>query len=323
MFKNRLMEKVRAAADPPKTEAVIPAEIQPLYLLMWEHGIKRHFDGSSSDWSEPIPGHLTTRPGKRPGLRASAKRVTFTGDVLREIFDPTVNKIARLVREQVEGVWQDCEELPKSAIVCGGFSGNPYLQNKTREQVDQLNEEHGKDHANMRFEVAPEWLSRQLVATDCAMRASEQDPQSLNLPAQRTTRVASRIARASYAIHSSSTISPHQFITKGEGLLVTQPKVIHLAPVHFNVRPGIAASLTIYRGQETTINRDRMVKDCEISWTGAAFGRLSEAVVGGLPVQLSVGWSNNAVGFEVSVNGTVQTPGMLDGFCMDYAMHDA
>jgi hypothetical protein len=51
---------------------------------------------------------------------------------------------------------------------------------------------------------------------------------------------------------------------------------------------------------------DRMVKDCEMSWTGAAFGRLSQAMVGGLPVQLSVGWSNNAVSFEVSVNGIVQ-----------------
>jgi hypothetical protein len=32
---------------------------------------------------------------------------------LREIFDPTVNKIAGIVREQAEGVWQDCKELPK------------------------------------------------------------------------------------------------------------------------------------------------------------------------------------------------------------------
>jgi hypothetical protein len=48
IFKNRLMEKVKAAADPSKIEAVTPAEIESLYLLLWEHGIKQHFDGSSS-----------------------------------------------------------------------------------------------------------------------------------------------------------------------------------------------------------------------------------------------------------------------------------
>ncbi|KAK4152712.1 hypothetical protein C8A00DRAFT_34562 [Chaetomidium leptoderma] len=331
IFKGHIEQKVQQAADSLNTGPVPTDDVWALYTRLWDHRIKRMFDGSPGHWTEAIPGHLTTARGKRAGLRSAAKHVGFTGGELEAILDPTLHKILGLVRQQVEGVWQKLNKLPKSVIVCGGFSENPYLRIKMEEQVKNLNQEYSGQQTHdtnrpIRFEVAPDIYNRRLVAMGCAIRAYKEHCEHLDSSSRASAWVASRIARASYGIYSGKTILPRQFVAKGDSLLVAEPPRVVLTPADFAFQEGNgAATVDIYQGQEAQLKRDTMMQLCRLTWTGVGLDRLVEAFHRSPPrsVELAVHYATHNVTFVVLIDGEVQLPGVEAGLVASYEMYDA
>jgi hypothetical protein len=193
----------------------------------------------------------------------------------------------------------------------------------------------------------------------CATQGYERYFKSLDSPAARpSVFIASRIARASYAIAGAGMNgSLRQFVTKvktcppsfplcllclvsarsgdewcgsrlltassqGDGLPVAEPRRIALQPQDF-ILQGWRASVTlkIYEGREMEMSKDTMIECCTMTWSGDGVGRLDRAF-GTNPdsVELVVLCTSHVISFKVRINGEV-----LDtmGLGVDCEMPDA
>jgi hypothetical protein len=195
----------------------------------------------------------------------------------------------------------------------------------------------------------------------CAIQAYERHLKNLDSPAARpSVFIASRIARASYAIAGAGMNgSLRQFVTKvktcppsfplcllcrvsarsgdewcgsrlltassqGDGLPVAEPRRIALQPQDFifhGWRAPVPVALKIYEGREMEMSKETMVECCAMTWAGDGVGRLDRAFRSSSDsVELVVLCTSHVVSFEVRINGEV-----LDtmGLGVDCEMPDA
>jgi hypothetical protein len=76
----------------------------------WEHGIKPTFDGRDRTWVFNMPFECMDLRSMRTG--AARPKVTVTADDVRDVFDPTVDKIWTMVDQQVSGIKQKTKKDP-------------------------------------------------------------------------------------------------------------------------------------------------------------------------------------------------------------------
>lgn len=147
IFRTSIEDKLKLAAA--TANSVTAADVQNLYLELWETYIKPEFAGSDIpfEWVKPLPPVLIWRrprkengPGPTSAQMANQKPSDSRGnafvfcqvyglrigmmadeprrDELVQHFAPTVNKVVGLIRHQVNAVMERHKKLPK---VCTGI----------------------------------------------------------------------------------------------------------------------------------------------------------------------------------------------------------
>ena len=88
--------------------------------------------------SEAVANALHQVPSMRvdnPALGIIQRRLCITGEELRGVFEPILNEISKLVRDQITA----CQRPVKAVLMAGGFGSNDYLYATLRQEVQKHN----------------------------------------------------------------------------------------------------------------------------------------------------------------------------------------
>ncbi|KAI1128576.1 actin-like ATPase domain-containing protein [Nemania abortiva] len=101
-------------------------------LARWESEIKRSFNGDTSKrFFIPARGLPDT-----PDLGIRGGKVEVPGKKVKELFDPVISDILRLVNSQIDETIKN-EKTVKAVLLAGGFGRNEYLKRRIQEEVGE------------------------------------------------------------------------------------------------------------------------------------------------------------------------------------------
>jgi hypothetical protein len=151
----------------------------------WEHGIKRHYDGSdSSDLQIQLPSEAEFQRG------FNQAEIDLTSAEIMSVFDPVANDVEALIMSQVRQVQQTYLKDPKYIILVGGFGRCSYLYSKLCKSGSVKAAAPGVDILQASGDRP--WTAICRGAVIRGLMTGNNLPQSIS--------IASRISRASYGV---------------------------------------------------------------------------------------------------------------------------
>ena len=88
-----------------------PSSRQSIIHTNWETGIKPEFDGRQRVWEISVPFECVDLKSLKSG--AEWPTITLNSGDIRNVFNPTVDKIKAMIREQVDAVVAKTQTDPK------------------------------------------------------------------------------------------------------------------------------------------------------------------------------------------------------------------
>jgi len=95
---------------------------------------KKNFSGKG-DAIIGLPYPLDTLTS---GTEVKAGALTVKDSIMREFFDPCVNKIVEMINGQIDRVEKDLETDVKDVFLVGGFGESPYLKDEIRFSMERV-----------------------------------------------------------------------------------------------------------------------------------------------------------------------------------------
>jgi len=161
-------------------------------MLDFETKVKKHFDGK-------VNRVYKVRLEVEDDPRVQGKKLTLSGLDVKKIFDPVIDEVIKLVKEQIRRT----QGKVTTVILVGGFGNNKYLQKRLEAEVDRG------------ISVKKSGRPQIAVVEGALMKALNEE-----LDSDATIRVESRRARRHYGtsvyapfvegVHDSSRKQPHR-----------------------------------------------------------------------------------------------------------------
>lgn len=92
-------------------ERVTEQELREILTRDWEEKIRNQFNGAAKSWTVRYPFSLIDRDRLDP--RRGYPTFTITSDEVKEVFEPSVEKIRSLVNSQIEAADKKDGKLPE------------------------------------------------------------------------------------------------------------------------------------------------------------------------------------------------------------------
>ncbi|KAK3291522.1 uncharacterized protein B0H64DRAFT_435852 [Chaetomium fimeti] len=311
--------KITDRATPSMLDDITSDNMIGQFGRFWESDLKKHYNGTGTR-SVEVPYLFRTWQERSPAPRAAGgpPMITFTHQELQALFNPGVDHVLDLIRDQTDAVVAARGRLPKVLVLCGGFSGNPYLRSRVRACVDELNHIH--QGAGVQGETRVEHVSGGVdrmvaVAGGCAYHA-------LGLRNfHDTARICSRVCKDTYSLTLQvdgqtpiqrliNQTNPGQ--TQGDDLSLNDPTLVRvdLAAIGLDIRAKGNIGLVIYRNMNQAVwPIPPGKKRCVIRFRASGAAKVRTANEPGvIEIRITYSWGN--VLFHVLVDGAPLTAGI-------------
>ncbi|KAK3293040.1 uncharacterized protein B0H64DRAFT_464977 [Chaetomium fimeti] len=321
----RFFKKVEAEAEDDRAATLTDAEIQPLFRKWWYDSAREAFKSSKDAWAVDVPDHLIyitiskdTRMTRHMGRqlkeqfdrRADRGRVSisFTGDELKELMGPTIEKMVELVQDQFTAALAKEGRQPRVMFVCGGFSQNLYVRARLEEEIRDWNAKHASESDPIEISFADSPLNVDAVSKGCARYALELRCRSAGTGPQ----APSPVAQHAYRVRGDG--QNRGILAQGALLAADQePLTITLERLDFTIN-----DLPFGRATATLKIEEDNCPLCEMWWTNAGAERLIAALNVGPRVSLGVRHSGHGIYFTAYIGGDAQAQG--NDFDISYVM---